>query len=184
MLRDGAADFFRLLLEKKLHCYIVSGGIRSVMNQCLSMLAIQKDIENIESCFTICATEEKYDEAGRLVSFLEPRVTSVDKADSLTHEKFPEIKLNVNALVVGDYILDLHAGDNLNLKTTLSIGFFNGRGDGTLNEYLLAYDIVVLGDGSYRHVADIVRKIISGDTKCSYRQVTTSAEYSQFFTKL
>ena len=184
LFRDGASDFFKAIISHQINCYIVSGGIRCVMVQCLDLLAAEKSITGLDKWVKICATEEKYDEEKKLVAFRKPYITSINKPDGLTHDKFPEIKPTINAIIVGDYLLDTHAGDNLNIKTSLTIGFYNGRGDGTLKEYLLAYDMVILGDGSYSLVTEMISKVARGDFECEYKQVGMPGEHYQFFTKL
>jgi len=184
MFRDGVAEFFNIISKNNIKCYIVSGGIKSVMIQCLEMLSLQENLPKIRENTHICATEEIIDENNLLVGFKEPFVTSINKPSALTYEKYNDIKINSNAIIVGDYLLDTHSGDNLPLKTTLTIGFYNGCGDGTLKEYLLAYDMVILGDGSYSHITNIINKIIKGDDTCDYKEATFSSEHYQFFTKL
>ena len=97
----------------------MSGGVKIVIAKLLKLLAMRKGIIGLERIVKICATEEFYDLKGRLVGFKQPYLTLTEKPKILTHEKYKEIRKGMNAIVVGDYLVDAYVGESLDRKSVV-----------------------------------------------------------------
>ncbi len=110
----------------------------------------------------LCMTPEIYDAQNTIVGFLEPSITSANKNDFVTHDKYKEIKKGSNAIVMGDMLDDIKIVQDLELGTRIAVGFFNSPERGSeaqLKKYTETFDIVLANDGNMSHVAELVRHI-------------------------
>lgn len=135
---------------------MVSAGIKAVIEESLAVLGAQKDIADLGSILTVCATDEKYDERGALAAFLPPLATLGNKDVLFTPERFPAIKGHHTALVLGDSSEDLLAIASIKLDSCLKVGFDNYAKKEEAEAMCENYDIVIRKDGSLDVVTELL----------------------------
>ncbi|CAN0061368.1 unnamed protein product [Ectocarpus sp. 13 AM-2016] len=52
----------------------------------------------------------------------------------------------------------------LSAEETLTVGFLNDKVEERMDAYLKAYDVVILGDGSFDFVFELLEEVASKDT--------------------
>ena len=124
--RYGIKELFAALHVSGVHCYIVSAGLKPIINQAFSIFEGQAGV-TLADRITVCSSEEEYNEQNYIYKFKAPLITCFNKFLLFTHTRYPEIKPASNAIVVGDLIDDLSMTSSLNLSTKLTIGMLNSK---------------------------------------------------------
>ncbi len=161
-LRNGCTELFRTLHNSGMKFHIVSAGIKGVVTETFYILQGQRGLD-LSNTLVYCMTPEVYDPSNLLIGFGDPAIISTNKHLCMTHETFPEIKPETNAIVMGDLVEDYMIVKNLKMKNVIGIGFFNqtdGYKPEVLAAYMDTYDIVIANDGNLVHVNELVKSII------------------------
>lgn len=70
-----------------------------------------------------------------------------------------------NIILLGDSLGDTTMADGIAMQTKLSIGFLNDNVDALLPKYLEAFDVVVVDDGTFDLVNDILGEAAQQDAE-------------------
>ncbi len=124
--RFGIRPLMDALQRTSVHCYVVSAGLRSVIDQAFAVLESQTEL-NLAETVSVCSTQEEYNSQGCISNFISPFITSANKFLLFTHDRFPTLKPYSNAILMGDLIDDLSMTTSLKLSTTLTIGMLNSN---------------------------------------------------------
>lgn len=155
-LREGVEWLFVKLHEKKVPLLIISGGLGDIIKEVIDQQSTLYD--NI----TIVANFFKY-EQGVVVGFQDKLLLSNNKKEMTRDlEFFNKNKERTGVIVMGDLPEDANvASSPKNSEVTLTVGFLNEKVDERLNNYMDAFDIVIVDDHSIQLVDLLLMPILS-----------------------
>lgn len=154
-LREGVEWLFVKLHEKKVPLLIISGGLGDIIKEVIDQQSTLYD--NI----TIVANFFKY-EQGVVVGFQDKLLFSNNKKEMTRDlEFFNKNKERTGVIVMGDLPEDANvASSPKNSEVTLTVGFLNEKVDERLNNYMDAFDIVIVDDHSIQLVDLLLMPIL------------------------
>lgn len=154
-LRDGVEWFFVKLHEKKVPVLIISGGLGDVIKELIDQQSTLYD--NV----TIVANFFKY-EQGVMVGFKDKLLFSHNKKEMTKDlEFFERNKERTGVIVMGDLPEDASVSSSpKHSEVTLTVGFLNEKVDEHLNNYMDAFDIVIVDDHSIELVDLLLMPIL------------------------
>lgn len=153
--RHGIKELFGTMKSSGVHCYVVSAGLKPIIHQAFTIFGRQTEFD-LDERLTICSTEEKYSPEGIIDGFKAPIITCANKYVLFTHARYPTLKPNSNAILLGDLIDDLTITSSLELSNRLTIGMLNSCDTSELENYMKNFDIVIASDGNLIHVAQLL----------------------------
>jgi HAD superfamily hydrolase (TIGR01544 family) len=155
LLREKCAEFLDLLLKENISTVLVSGGITQIIVQILQRLYPNFDRKR----FHIVANEMLFNEKDVLVGFSDRIVHTMNKRKQL--QELEEDFSKPNLIVLGDHLQDAYVAARIHTNVQLKIGFLNRIKEKELENYKAAFDLIVLDDGSFESVVDILNFITS-----------------------
>ena len=146
VLRNGALDFFNMLLKWHIPLDIVSAGLGDVIDGFL----MHRGLLTPNVCVT--ANRLTFDGDGCVMGFEEPVIHSLNK------------QMDAGAtgghcvLLMGDTLEDAAVVSDQDCEAVIRVGFLNAETQIHRDAYLSVYDVVV--DGDLRYVHDLTWRII------------------------
>lgn len=158
-LRPLVSEFLALLKEYNIPLFIFSASGLGVSG--LKYFFHKRGLlsENIH----FIANDFIWSEAGEAIGVKEPIIHSCNKDESMIadfnlHEL---IKKRPNVILLGDSLDDASMAESSSLRKILKIAFLNDRIRELLPVYKNRYDAIILNDGNFQLVLDIVQDIIN-----------------------
>lgn len=148
LLRNHMSIFFNIIKKYQIPLLIFSAGIKDVLEVVLyhSMKENVFEYDNIH----VLSNAIQYDENLFVSSFSQPTLHVLNKKINDFYIETSYFYLNQNEndniIVIGDSLGDVNMIQNIKYKNCLKIGFLNDNIQQRMNQYLDAYDIVIIGD--------------------------------------
>ena len=167
-LREGTLKLLTLFDKCGVPTLLFSAGIADIIEEVLLIELKGATLSNLHIVSNRClfAPRSNDDDEEKLVGFEEPLLHVFNKrAAAFPSSKYfshPDLHRRSHLLLLGDSLGDLSMAEGLNYdaNTCLRIGFLNDRPE-RIDEYLAAYDAVVLGDPADMHfVLNLVSDIV------------------------
>ncbi len=161
-LREGDLEFFDFLKEKKIPLVILSSSGLGVESISMYLENKKRMYDNVH----IVSNSFKWDENGYAIGINKPIIHSMNKDEASVKDCpfFDKIKDRRNVLLLGDTIEDTGMVKGLGCDKIIKIGFFNYDRE-NLAEYKKNYDILVLNDGTMRHINWLLKEMFAKDLK-------------------
>jgi HAD superfamily hydrolase (TIGR01544 family) len=154
-LRKGVKDFFKWCKEKNIPFVIISSGLGDFIPEMLKKEEIFFD--NVY----IYANMFRFDSEGnaigigeRIIHTANKKITNVGKI-----EFYSEVKDKKNLVLLGDDLTDLRMSESFDYDNIIKIGFLNEKVDIDLSLYKENFDILILNDGDFQPVSDLIKDI-------------------------
>lgn len=154
-LREGVEWFFVKLHEKEVPLLIISGGLGDIIEEVIEQQSTLFD--NV----TIVANFFKYEE-DVVVGFEDKLLFSFNKQEMTKDlDFFKNNEDRTGVIVMGDLPGDASVSSSpKNPEVTLTIGFLNEKVDEHLNNYMDAFDVVIVDDHSIELVDLLLMSIL------------------------
>ncbi len=157
-LREGVDSFLKICFENKIPLLIFSSGVGDIITGFLTKNNLFFPNTHIISNFF------DWDENGFAKPYYKGNKTihmfNKDETEIKNTIYFLEIKNRDNVIVMGDSLEDIKMISGLEHKNIISIGFLNSDIENKLETYKNIFDIVIVNDGSFMQVLDILNEII------------------------
>ena len=155
-LRKGVDVFIQTLRDKNIPLVIISSS--GLGTDIIAMFFEKAGLlhDNIH----IISNTYQWDENGQAVGVREPIIHGLNK-DETAIAKYPFydiIRNRTNALVLGDSPGDISMLHGSNVVNSLKIGFLNDS-DTNKQQYVEAYDAVMLNDQDMEYINDLLKKM-------------------------
>ena len=147
-LRDGAADFFAMLLKRDIPVWILSAGIGNVIDGFLRA----RDL--LTSNVRVVSNTLMFEKTGMVNGFVEPVIHSLNKCVE-THGVGVETQGRCY-LLLGDTLEDARMVDGVDCETVIRVGFLNEGVDTNRDAYLRVYDVLICEDGDMEYVNQLL----------------------------
>ena len=159
IVREGTHELCDLIAKHDVPLLIFSGGIANVVEAVLA----REGIALTDSAHVV-SNHISFDADGGIAEWSEPKFHSMNKhAATIQDEPFMQNNTHRrNVLLFGDSLGDIHMSDGLDVGTLLTVGFLNDNVESRLDDYLQAYDVVILGDPSLDYHLELLKKIVAG----------------------
>jgi 5'-nucleotidase len=159
-LRERVDIFLKFLFDKKIPLLIFSSGIGDFIISVLNKENLLfSNIEIVSNFFD-------WDQNGYAKPNYKDKIIHIFNKNEFELKNNPyynQIKERKNVIVIGDSLEDVKMVDGLNNKVILSIGFLNSDIEHKLEIYKNTFDIVIVNDGSFLQVIDLLKEIINGE---------------------
>ncbi|XP_042409436.1 7-methylguanosine phosphate-specific 5'-nucleotidase A-like [Zingiber officinale] len=172
--RDGVVELFEFLEKRGVPVLVFSAGLADIIEEVFRQ-KLHRSFENIK----VVSNRMVFDETGRLIAFKGKTIHVLNKNEHAldmaapVHDNFGDpnesdpdnslVKKRTNVLLLGDHIGDLGMSDGLNYENRVAIGFLNTNTETSLQNYVDAFDIVYLNDGSMGGVLELVTQLCPQD---------------------
>jgi cytosolic 5'-nucleotidase 3 len=157
-LREGVDSFLKICFEKKIPLLIFSSGVGDIINGFLITNNLSFPNTHIISNFF------DWDENGFAKPYYKGNKTihmlNKDETEIKNTSYFQEIETRANVIVMGDSLEDIKMISGLEHKNIISIGFLNSDVENKLETYKNIFDVVIVNDGSFMQVLEILNEII------------------------
>lgn len=156
--RNGVLEFVQMLHEEQVPIVIMSssglGGdaIKTYLQQ-------EKHFYNN---IHIIGNEFIWDEQGKAISMEEPIIHGMNKDETAiqNYPVFAVVKNRTNVILLGDSIGDVGMVEGFAYKNLIKIGFLNNHIDEHLPAYKEIYDLIILNDGDFEYINNLIKQII------------------------
>lgn len=142
-LRDGCDKLIEILYQHNVPLLIFSAGVGDVLREALEQKSHFHPNMEIVSNFM------DFDEQGYLTGFKGRLIHTFNKNESALEgdDYFELLTHRHNVILMGDMLGDTTMADGVaNLQTCLKIGFLNAKFDELLDQFMDAWDIVLVDD--------------------------------------
>ncbi|KAJ9452432.1 putative cytosolic 5prime-nucleotidase 3 [Diplonema papillatum] len=155
-LRGKAVDCIEALQKQRVPLLVFSGGIANILEEVL----VREGVE-LTADTHVVSNKMVFDGKGHIASWTDPKFHAFNKkARTIAHERFVKDEMRrKNVLLFGDSLGDVHMSDGLEIDTLLSVAFLNDKVEERLDEYMNAFDVVILGDGDMSFHFDLINAI-------------------------
>ena len=160
-LRKGVVSFIDRLTNANIPMIIFSAGIADVLEQVLKM---ETNMHSLPENICVVSNRCMFGSDDKLKAFEDPvfhvfnkRGTSILETNAQFLER-TDCAGRKSLILLGDSLGDLTMADGLKglSDTVLCVGFLNDRVDERLEDYLSAYDVVIVGDPEFNVVNDFL----------------------------
>ncbi len=156
-LRGGAPEFLDFLNEKNIPLIIFSSA--GLGGDSISLYLEKQNLlsDNIH----IVSNEFEWNDDGKAIGIKEPIIHVMNK-DETTIQKYPVfefIKNKRNVLLLGDSLGDVGMIKGFDYDTLIKVGFLNENVEENLENYEANFDAVILNDGNFDFVNEILGDI-------------------------
>jgi 5'-nucleotidase len=159
-LREHVPAFFSMLQKRQVPVLLFSAGIGDVIEETLKQQlgAVPQDVH-------VVSNHMIFGDAGRVVGWTEPVFHVFNKkASAAAHSPFfsrYDIAHRENVMLIGDSLGDVRMSDGLHFHpdSIIRIGYLNTKVE-RLNEYLAAFDVVIVGDPGFAFVNSLLENIL------------------------
>lgn len=163
-LRSGVQELFQIAHSNNIPLIIVSAGHANVIEEVICQ-CIKKPNGELgtpwENLF-IHSSAMIWSREGRHVGFTEPNMNMFTKDLRSAPQRLQElIKGRHSCILCGDTLGDLTMATGHSTTSLLKVGFLNDKIDERIENYCreTAYDRVILGDGTFEPLLEILRQI-------------------------
>jgi len=163
-LRTGVQELFQIAHSNNIPLVIVSAGhgnvIEEVIGQCIKKA--NGELGTPWNNVFVLSNSMVWSREGRHVGFSDPHLHMFNKDLRSAPQKLRElIEGRHVGILCGDTIGDLTMATGHSTSTLLKVGFLNDRVDENYQQYCreTAYDRVVLGDGTFEPLLEVLRQI-------------------------
>jgi len=159
--RETTMAFFELLERAEVPLLIFSAGIAELIDRVI-LHFMKKTYSNAH----VVSNHVKTDKDGLIIGFAEPVIHTFNKNEmSISHSKtttwFESVSHRQNVILVGDSLGDAGMATGVsNIGTIIKIGFLNHDIDKNLQHYKTVYDVLILNDGTFDFVLELVKSVI------------------------
>ena len=104
----------------------------------------------------------EWDDNGKAIRMKEPVIHSMNKDETVLKDlpDYDRIKNRKNVLLFGDSLGDLGMVEGFNYDNLLSVGFLNGDADKLKSIYEEKFDVVLIGDGDFSYVNNLMNELL------------------------
>lgn len=157
-LRLGVLGFLEILKKNDLPLVILSSAGLGADSISLFLEYKKSNYDNI--CIISNAIE--WDKKGKAIGFKKPIVHSMNKDETLLKEFdfFYKIEKRKNVILIGDTLEDASMIKGFDYDNLIAIGFLNEDIEKNLEAYRRNYDILILNDGNFDYVNELLKKIL------------------------
>ncbi len=157
-LRAGGREFFQQLNKQRVPLIIFSAGGLGELSIEIFLRKRALLLANV----LIVANSFYFKPDGRLKKIKEPIIHSYNKDETIIrqYDFYDRIKERRNLVIIGDSLADASMHKGFKYNQLLKIGFLNEKEEINLNPYRQAFDVLILGDSSFYHINQILKKIL------------------------
>jgi len=155
-LRQGVLEFLVLSKEKNIPIVIISAN--GLGGDSIKMIFEREKCMN-NNIYAV-SNSLIWDESGYAVSYNKPIIHSMNKDETVLKntDVFNKIKTRKNIILLGDILEDANMAAGFDYEELIKIGFLNYDMDKNLEEYKKVYDVVILNDGSFDYINELIEK--------------------------
>lgn len=153
-LRQGAAEFFKLLSDNNIPLVILSATGLGVDAVSIYLDRVGMSYPNIH----VASNLLEWDIDGNFVGVREPIVHSFNKNyDTVKRFDFyPQVKHRKNILFLADSINDLQMLEGVDYDEVIKIGFLNDQIEERLPQFSEAFDVIVMNDDTMTYLNNLL----------------------------
>jgi len=154
VFRKGVDKFFRLLENQDIPLVIITASLGDLVKGFMEQKnELKKNVHVIGNTF-------KFDKNGKTIG-IEKIVHVFNKNEFSTEglEVHDELLERKNVILLGDSLGDLGMVEGFEYENLIKIGFLNENVEENLEEYKKAYDVLILNDGDFEFVNDLIKEI-------------------------
>ncbi|XP_077972938.1 cytosolic 5'-nucleotidase 3-like [Styela clava] len=143
MLRDGSEHMIDTLHKHNVPLLIFSAGVGDVLEEVI------RQKSNFHPNIKIVSNFMEFDETGTLIGFKGDLIHTFNKNESALEDNdyFENVKHRHNIIMMGDMLGDLTMANGVpKMNVCLKIGFLNAKFDELLEQFMDAWDIVLVDD--------------------------------------
>lgn len=157
-LREGVKSLITKLRDNNIPLVIMSSS--GLGGDAISML-LKKEGLFFDNIYII-SNSFKWDEQGNAISVEEPIIHGMRKYETAVQDYpfFNRIEKRKNVILMGDNLDDVGMIEGFDYNNLIKVGFLNKKVEEQKKNYLKAYDVVVLNDGSVEYINKLINKII------------------------
>eukprot|EP00904_Undaria_pinnatifida_P008861 jgi/Undpi1/5104/HiC_scaffold_19.g08456.m1 len=157
--RRGHGEFFEWLENAEVPLLLFSAGIADVLEEALKQRAEKPVPPNCR----IISNKMVFDEIGVMTGF-EGEVLHVFNKHASSPVVAPyfrteQMQRRGNVILLGDSLGDLNMAKGAGSGEVITVGFLNDKVEERLEAYRSAFDVVILGDGSFDFVLQLLEDI-------------------------
>jgi len=157
-LRPGVKEFLHTLSSKEIPLVIISAnglGVDSIKSSLSNSKGLTENVHIISNVII-------WDEEGKMKGVCEPIIHTFNKDEALLQNScfFPKIEKRKNIILIGDSLGDVNMAMGFAYNNIIRIGFLNDKIEENLESFKLAYDVVILNDGSFAYINKLLTEII------------------------
>jgi len=157
-LREGVDEFLNKVNDNNIPLVIMSAnglGKESIEYFLDNINQLKDNVYIISNAFV-------WGNDGKAIDVKRPIVHNFNKDETLlqNYPFFGEIKEKKNIILLGDSLGDIDMARGFDHDNILRIGFLNDNIKENLDRYEQAYDLLILHDGSFDAVNEVLREII------------------------
>ncbi|KAI9020415.1 pyrimidine 5'-nucleotidase [Hyaloraphidium curvatum] len=151
--RGGTDRLMDLVEQLRIPMLVFSAGLANVIEEILR----QHDL--LPPHLHIVSNQMLFSEDGTVCGFAEPLIHVFNKSEAVLPDTM-DVETRPNVLLLGDSLGDLHMSDGLkSTHVELTLGFLNHDEDRLRQQYLDAFDIVLVGDPPMDFVTDLLEMV-------------------------
>ncbi|CAM9219930.1 unnamed protein product [Laminaria digitata] len=157
--RHGHGELFGWLENEGVPLLLFSAGIADVLEEAL----LQRSEKPVPSNCHIISNRMAFDEEGTMTGFegeclhvFNKHASSAVVAPYFQRE---EMQRRGNVVLLGDSLGDLNMAKGAGSGEVLTVGFLNDKVEERLDTYTSAYDVVILGDGNFDFVLQLLEDV-------------------------
>jgi len=155
--RESIFNFLDILKKNKIPLVILSASRRIMIKMFLEKYNyMNKNIHIISNNF-------EFDESGKATGFTKPIIHSFNKHETEINKLpvYKELLKKKNVLLLGDSLGDVGMVEGFPYENLIKIGFLNHDAKKNLDKYKEVYDVVILNDGSFDYINELIERIIN-----------------------
>lgn len=153
--RIGVKNFLSLLHKNNVPLIILSASLEDLILEFFR----QKNV--FYNNMHVIGNEFGYDEQGMVITIR--RIIHIFNKNEATLEHLPiyqELLKRKNVILLGDSIGDLGMVEGFPHDNSIKIGFLNDRIEENIEEYRKNFDVLILNDGDFLFVNEIIKSLI------------------------
>ncbi|MFA7708030.1 MAG: hypothetical protein WCX73_03705 [Candidatus Pacearchaeota archaeon] len=154
--RESSLDFLDSLNKNKIPLVIMSSSRGDMIRLFLEKFG--KMYKNTH----IIANNFIFNKEGIAIDYEKPVIHTFNKSESSIKglPVYNELVKRKNVLLLGDSLGDVDMVSGFDYETVIKIGFLNENVKVNLKEYKKNYDIIILNDGTFDYINELMKKII------------------------
>ncbi len=156
--REGALKFVDMLHSKNIPLVILSSAGLGEDSISIGFEKEKKLFDNVH----VVSNSFKWDEEGNAIG-VEGNIIHVFNKDetALPEEIHDKVQERKNVILMGDSLGDLGMIEGFDFDKIIRIGFLNEKVEENLKKYSKEFDVVILNDGDFDFVNEMVGKILN-----------------------
>jgi len=155
-LREGVLEFLDNLHDGSIPFVIFSAGIGELIEKLFkSEGKLYNNIHVISNFF-------KFNKEGKVIGYKDKIIHVFNKNEGQLKDSpyYEKVKDRKNVILLGDGLGDLGMIEGLEHDNVIKIGFLNENVDEKLRLYSRKFDVVILHDGTFDYVNELLKKIL------------------------